>query len=102
MPKTNKLYIQLACLAGAIPLSACTTVGPDFARPQVPWFAAWTGGSLQSLASDPQLPRRAQTQAWWRNFNDPVLANLVDEAQRVNPSVRIAGMRIMEARAQLG
>ena len=48
------------------------------------------------------MPRSGQTQEWWRNFNDPVLAQLVDEAQRVNPNVRIAGMRIMEARAQLG
>jgi len=39
---------------------------------------------------------------WWRNFDDPVLDRLVAEAQRVNPGVRIAGMRIMEARAQLG
>ena len=39
---------------------------------------------------------------WWRDFNDPVLDQLIDEAQRVNPNVRTAGLRIMEARAQLG
>ena len=94
--------MRLTGLAGAMLLSACTTVGPDFKRPQVPWLADWTGGSLQSLASDPRVPRSGQTQEWWRNFNDPVLDQLVDEAQRVNPNVRIAGMRIMEARAQLG
>jgi NodT family efflux transporter outer membrane factor (OMF) lipoprotein len=90
-------------LAGAaVLLSACTTVGPDFKRPQVPWLADWTGGSLESLAADPRAPRSGQTQEWWRNFNDPVLDGLVAEAQRVNPNVRTAGMRIMEARAQLG
>ena len=31
-----------------------------------------------------------------------MLDHLVAEAQRVNPNVRTAGMRIMEARAQLG
>ena len=41
-------------------------------------------------------------QEWWRTFNDPVLEHLVAEAQRVNPDVRTAGLRIMEARAQLG
>ena len=60
------------------------------------------GGSLKSLAVDPQAPRKPQTQEWWRNFNDPVLDQLVAEAQRVNPNVRTAGIRIMEARAQLG
>jgi len=41
-------------------------------------------------------------QEWWRTFKDPVLEHLVAEAQRVNPGVRTAGLRIMEARAQLG
>jgi hypothetical protein len=39
---------------------------------------------------------------WWQNFGDPVLDDLVALAHRVNPDVRTAGMRIMEARAQLG
>lgn len=89
-------------LAGTVLLSACTTVGPDFKRPGVPWLDAWTGGSLNSLAVDPRGPRSPQTQEWWRNFNDPVLDQLVAEAQRMNPNVRTAGLRIMEARAQLG
>lgn len=90
-------------LAGAVLLSACTTVGPDFKRPQVPsWLAEWTGGSLESLAADRRGPRSGQMQEWWRTFNDPVLEHLVAEAQRVNPNVRTAGLRIMEARAQLG
>ena len=43
-----------------------------------------------------------QHDEWWRNFDDPVLEQLVAEAQRLNPGVRTAGMRILEARAQLG
>jgi NodT family efflux transporter outer membrane factor (OMF) lipoprotein len=89
-------------LAGATLLGACATVGPDFERPQVPWLAGWKGGSLASLAAETGAPRNAQTQQWWRNFNDPVLDHLIAEAQRVNPTVRTAGLRIMEARAQLG
>jgi len=90
-------------LAGAVLLNACTTLGPDFARPQVPsWLAGWTGGSLESLRVAPPSPRSGQLQEWWRTFNDPVLEQLVAEAQRVNPNVRTAGLRIMEARAQLG
>lgn len=88
-------------MAGALLLGACTVVGPDFKRPQVPWLADWTGGSLKSIA-DAQIPRDGDVQEWWRNFNDPVLDQLIVEAQQVNPGVRIAGLRIMEARAQLG
>ncbi len=98
----NRLGVDAIALTGAALLGACSTVGPDFERPQVPWLADWTGGSLKSLAAEPHGPRTRQTQQWWRNFNDPVLDQLIAEAQRVNPTVRTAGLRIMEARAQLG
>ena len=39
----NRLGTRAVGLAGAMLLSACTTVGPDFKRPQVPWLADWTG-----------------------------------------------------------
>ncbi len=83
-------------------LNACTTVGPDFKRPAVPWLDNWSGGSLEAASADAQPRERPQTEDWWRNFNDPVLDQLIAEAQRLNPNVRTAGMRIMEARAQLG
>ena len=84
-------------------LSACTTVGPDFKRPEVPtWLSNWMGGSLESLNASRPAPRSGQLQQWWQTFNDPVLTGLIAEAQRVNPNVRTAGLRIMEARAQLG
>jgi NodT family efflux transporter outer membrane factor (OMF) lipoprotein len=98
----NRLGMRAVVLAAAALLSACTTVGPDFKRPQVPWLDDWTGGSLKSLTVDPRSPRSPQMQEWWRNFNDPVLDQLIAEAQRANPNVRTAGLRIMEARAQLG
>jgi multidrug efflux system outer membrane protein len=94
--------MRAMALAGTVLLGACSTLGPDFERPRVPWLAGWTGGSLEALAAEPRTARIGQTQTWWRNFNDPVLDQLIAEAQRVNPTVRTAGMRIMEARAQLG
>ena len=88
--------------AAVVLLSACTTLGPDFRAPQVPWLQGWSGGAWRTLADE--APRRAQPRddEWWRHFDDPVLDQLVAEAQRLNPGVRTAGMRIMEARAQLG
>lgn len=89
-------------LAGTALLGACSTVGPDFEPPRVPWLAGWTGGSLAPLATLPHASRDGQIQLWWRIFDDPVLDQLISEAQRANPNVRIAGLRIMEARAQQG
>ena len=90
-------------LAGAALLGACTTVGPDFERPDMPAaLAGWDGGSLASLKSGAGAQGRGSIQQWWRGFDDAVLDALIAEAQRVNPTVRAAGLRIMEARAELG
>jgi outer membrane protein, multidrug efflux system len=89
-------------LAGAALLSACTTLGPDFKRPEVPWLDTWTGGSLKALSTAQAAASSEKTLEWWRRFDDPVLDRLVAEALRANPNVRTAGLRIMEARAQLG
>ena len=53
-------------------------------------------------AAQPQAAPPQQYDEWWRVFDDPALDQVVAEAQRSNPSVAIAGARIMEARAQLG
>jgi NodT family efflux transporter outer membrane factor (OMF) lipoprotein len=39
---------------------------------------------------------------WWRVFDDPVLNGLVETARKTNNSLEIAGLRVLEARAQLG
>ncbi|HSV57301.1 MAG TPA: TolC family protein [Variovorax sp.] len=102
MPAKRPGMRTAALVAAAMLLGGCTTLGPDFERPRVPWLDSWTGGSLGSLAADTPRPAGGQLQLWWSSFNDPVLDQLIAEAQRVNPTVRTAGLRIMEARAQLG
>ena len=91
---------RLPALAAALLLGGCAAVGPDFRRPEVPWLAGWSSGSLDTLTAEERGLPKAQTEDWWRNFNDPLLDRLVVEAQRVNFDVRTAGMRILEARAQ--
>jgi NodT family efflux transporter outer membrane factor (OMF) lipoprotein len=44
----------------------------------------------------------ANDQNWWKTFNDPVLNRLIDRAYAENLSIRVAGVRVLEARAQLG
>jgi outer membrane protein, multidrug efflux system len=99
---TRRGLVRMAVPAAVVLLGGCTTLGPDFSAPQVPWLQGWSGGAWRKLAEE--APRRAQPRddEWWRQFEDPVLDQLVAEAQRLNPGVRTAGLRIMEARAQLG
>jgi NodT family efflux transporter outer membrane factor (OMF) lipoprotein len=80
----------------ALLLGGCL-VGPDYVRPEVPLNAEWSGKGDARLAS--QTPLDA---AWWKAFNDATLNQLVDLAYRQNLQLQMAGVRILEARAQLG
>lgn len=81
----------------ALALSGCV-VGPDFQRPKsdVPaaWSASTTGPESRSTTQPLQQPE------WWTNFNDPTLTSLIARAAFANPDLRLAALRIQEARAQ--
>lgn len=79
-------------------LTACTTLGPDYTPPKTPELAQWQPATVG-------IPAHATSQSydrWWTQLNDPTLTALVNEALRKNPDVRIAGLRLLESRAQLG
>jgi len=84
-----------------VQLTACAAVGPDFVKPDVELPETWStdsaGNSRNTLQSSPLQQRQ-----WWQMFNDPVLNQLVETAWQQNNSLEIAGLRILEARAQLG
>lgn len=72
-------------------------VGPDFTRPPVKVSQTWLDAGDQRVKTE-----AAEYRNWWQSFNDPVLDKLIDRAYRENLSLRIAGVRVLEARAQLG
>ena len=82
-------------------LSACTTLGPDYKEPEVAWLKAWQSDLYGQLES-PEQQTQVDLRFWWHAFNDPVLNALIETARRENPSLRIAGLRILESRAVLG
>jgi NodT family efflux transporter outer membrane factor (OMF) lipoprotein len=104
MPGVRKVRLAAlaSALAGSTLLTACKSVGPDFSRPHSEWLDNWRDASTQTVAEGLPTPGKPLPDDWWRNFNDEVLDELIAEAQRMNPGVRTAGLRIMEARAQLG
>jgi len=91
------LPFRILLLMPLLLAGACTTLGPDFVPPKAPRPADWNldGGDVINTAE----PQAAE---WWKLFNDPVLDSLVTTAYRQNLSLQIAGLRILEARAQLG
>lgn len=77
-------------------LTASCAVGPDYVRPKVALNAGWSETRDARLGADPV------DVAWWKSFNDPVLEQLIEVAYHQNLPLQIAGLRILEARAQLG
>ncbi|KAF0186720.1 MAG: RND efflux system outer membrane lipoprotein [Alphaproteobacteria bacterium] len=80
----------LMVTVGAMALGACSTM-PDrkATAPDLP--AGWTDVETQANAE-------ALTD-WWTGFNDPALDELVADGLASGPSVRIAALRVKEARA---
>lgn len=74
----------------------CTKLGPDFVKPETPTVEDW-------LADSPVINRDSiELREWWTVFNDHVLNELVAMSFRQNLSLQLTGLRIVEARAQLG
>lgn len=88
-------------LASAALFAGCTTLGPDYVEPEVAWLKTWQS-DLYGQVDDAERQTRVDLRFWWQAFNDPVLNDLIETARRENPSLRIAGLRILESRAMLG
>ena len=70
-------------------------LGPNYATPAARVAPTWSDVGDRHLAGSPALDCR-----WWTAFNDPTLNVLIDNAYHENIDLRIAGTRILEARAE--
>jgi NodT family efflux transporter outer membrane factor (OMF) lipoprotein len=96
-------WLALVCLA--LSLAGCTSpfeyvrngfkVGPNYSPPPGPVAPHWIDAADQRVRSD-----CGELDQWWLVFHDPVLTNLIQCANRQNLTLREAGFRILEARAQ--
>jgi NodT family efflux transporter outer membrane factor (OMF) lipoprotein len=98
-------FVALLTFAGG--LCGCTSlseyiqngfkVGPNYRRPPAPVAENWID------ASDKRVRSQADDiSKWWTVFNDPVLNQLTCFAYKQNLTLREAGFRVLQARAQLG
>ncbi len=93
--------VHIPFLVCALLVSGCTKLGPDFLKPDAPVADEWL--EPEETPDDITITTDASEYAeWWKSFNDPVLDSLVSMAYEENLSLQIAGIRILEARAQLG
>ena len=88
-------------------LCGCTTlhdyftngfkVGPNYKQPPAPVAERWIDADDARIRSED-----VDTSNWWAAFNDPLLNDLVQSAYRQNLTLREAGFRVLQTRAQLG
>lgn len=93
--ETIKPCLKIVFLVFPFFISGCFMVGPDFERPETNISEDW-------LKQDAAVLKQGDYLEWWKLFEDPVLEQLIETAYRQNLDLQIAGVRILEARAQLG
>lgn len=72
-------------------------VGPNYRRPAAPTAPEWIDYLNSEIQSEP-----ADLRQWWTVFNDPALNGLIENAYRQNLTLREAGARVLQARAERG
>lgn len=78
--------------------AGCAAVGPGYVKPEPPVPAKWHSPLTHGLNAGPTVAK--DLALWWQTLEDPVLCNLVGRAIDGNPDVKIARLRIREARAE--
>jgi len=96
MKRANKLF-SVIMLSVTLLSSGCAMLGPDFQKPEAKVPISWSDQDSDLFAK----PSIEDSRSWWQEFNDPLLNDLIDRAYKENLSLQAAGLRIMEARAQL-
>ncbi len=80
-----------AAVALAAALLAGCTMGPDYVRPKVDAPAAFR--------FEPAAAADTANTAWWKQFGDPVLDQLIDTALANNLNVKVAAANVEQALA---
>lgn len=76
-------------------IPACM-VGPNYKTPKSEVETQW----VESIAVSRQKQGPSDV-FWWRKLNDPVLNHLIEIAYKNSPTLQMAGVNILGARAQL-
>ena len=105
--KTNRALhsfpiLGAVCAALALLVSGCL-VGPDFQPPHPEAPANWEGVTKMPTKQPYVITAQpAELTQWWRQFDDPMLTGLVEEAIKANLNMQLAEARLRQARALRG
>lgn len=92
-----RLGFCLSILVFLLLASGCNPVGPNYALPEPRLLPEWSQTAPMYVSATP-APEDLAT--WWRQFNDPVLNDLIDKALVGSPDLHLAQARLRESRAR--
>jgi len=89
------------CLA-VLTVSGCM-VGPNYVPPKMTAPAEWAGVA-KAPTGQPSVAYAGKSDLiqWWRQFNDPTMTALVEDAIKANLDIKIAEAQLRQARASRG
>jgi NodT family efflux transporter outer membrane factor (OMF) lipoprotein len=93
-----RLSQPVMAIASAGLLAGCAAA-PAYAPPQVSQPATFMGGAALDSRAGPEAT--VDLVNWWRSFDDPLLASLVERALEQNLDLQQASARVVQARAAL-
>lgn len=86
----SRVLLPLASLLPLI-LSGCIAVGPDYTPPHMAVPAQWHTAATTVKNND--------ISQWWKQFNDPTLDKLIEQALQANTDLLTARAQLRHARA---
>lgn len=91
-PASRRIPVRPLALAlvAAMLLSGCA-IGPDYARPKI--------DSPAAFRFEPAKVAETANTAWWKQFGDPMLDQLIDTALANNLNVKVAAANVEQAAA---
>jgi NodT family efflux transporter outer membrane factor (OMF) lipoprotein len=92
MTNPTRSALLPAVLAAVAALAGCASAPPEPAADPALLPTQW-------YAPLPHNGRLAELTGWWQQFDDPVLAQLVDAAQAVSPTLATARSRVAQSQA---
>ena len=88
--------MRTAAVLMSLFLAACATSLPEIPADKLPEPPPAEFKEKWTVAAPAEAQPRGE---WWKAFNDPILDNLVERADKGNASVRVAAARLAQARA---
>jgi len=86
----NRLFLSPVFL---LLLSGCAWLAPSYDRPALNMPDKWAGEKQDEAHAE-------KIKDWWKEYRDPVLQKLIDEALTGNDDLSVAAARVQQAQAQ--